>query len=322
MANEKFSEFTVQTDLSNFTGLVGFQTNTANYYITKSNFYDDLEANLDLTDFTTISGGAIGDVLTVNGAGTGLEWSAPASGGVSSISFGSTGLTPNTATTGVVGVAGTLVVGHGGTGLTSYTIGDIVYADTASTLTQLNAGTATHVLTSNGPGVAPSYQAVSGGGGGKMVSTASIQGWKEATTGFGVPMATWGAGGSGTGGRKDLGFWVAPFDCTIESFEARWGHNVAFSNGGNNPIIGLYKITDAAWDGALDIGNSGSWGSALQSVTIPNTGATNDYWRLESSEASVSLSAGDAIAIFMDVTATGSSDADSVIWLFVNYTYS
>ena len=148
MANEKFSEFTVQTDLSNFTGLVGFQTNTANYYITKSNFYNDLEANLDLTDFTTGIGGA-GEVLTVNGAGTALEWSTPASGGVSSINFGTTGLTPNTASTGVVTVAGTLVVGHGGTGLTSYTIGDIVYADTASTLTQLNAGTATHVLTSN-----------------------------------------------------------------------------------------------------------------------------------------------------------------------------
>ena len=75
MANEKFSEFTVQTDLSNFTGLVGFQTNTANYYITKSNFYNDLEANLDLTDFTTITGGAAGEVLTIDGAGTGLTWS-------------------------------------------------------------------------------------------------------------------------------------------------------------------------------------------------------------------------------------------------------
>ena len=38
---------------------------------------------------------------------------------VSSISFGSTGLTPSTATTGAVTVAGTLAVTNGGTGQTS-----------------------------------------------------------------------------------------------------------------------------------------------------------------------------------------------------------
>ena len=46
---------------------------------------------------------------------------------VDSISFGTTGLTPATATTGVVTVAGTLVVGNGGTGLTSLTAGYIPY---------------------------------------------------------------------------------------------------------------------------------------------------------------------------------------------------
>jgi hypothetical protein len=46
---------------------------------------------------------------------------------VSSISFGSTGLTPATATTGAVTVAGTLVVGNGGTGLTSLTAGRIPF---------------------------------------------------------------------------------------------------------------------------------------------------------------------------------------------------
>ena len=42
---------------------------------------------------------------------------------VSSITFGSTGLTPNTATTGAVTVAGTLAVGNGGTGITSFGTG-------------------------------------------------------------------------------------------------------------------------------------------------------------------------------------------------------
>lgn len=52
---------------------------------------------------------------------TGMTWSqlGSASAGVSSISFGTTGLTPNTATTGAITVAGTLAVANGGTGQTS-----------------------------------------------------------------------------------------------------------------------------------------------------------------------------------------------------------
>ena len=45
--------------------------------------------------------------------------SSGGSGGVTSITFGSTGLTPSTATTGAVTVAGTLAVANGGTGVTT-----------------------------------------------------------------------------------------------------------------------------------------------------------------------------------------------------------
>jgi len=53
--------------------------------------------------------------------------STAATTNVSSITFGTTGLTPSTATTGAVTVAGTLVVGNGGTGLTTLTAGRIPY---------------------------------------------------------------------------------------------------------------------------------------------------------------------------------------------------
>ena len=46
---------------------------------------------------------------------------------VSSISFGTTGLTPSTATTGAVTVAGTLAIANGGTAQTSFTAGQIHY---------------------------------------------------------------------------------------------------------------------------------------------------------------------------------------------------
>ena len=50
-----------------------------------------------------------------------------ASSPVTSISFGTTGLTPSTATSGAVTVAGTLAIANGGTGLTSFTTGQIHY---------------------------------------------------------------------------------------------------------------------------------------------------------------------------------------------------
>jgi len=54
---------------------------------------------------------------------------------VSSITFGSTGLTPSTATTGAVTVAGTLATANGGTALTSFTSGGALYATSTSALT-------------------------------------------------------------------------------------------------------------------------------------------------------------------------------------------
>ena len=52
--------------------------------------------------------------------------------GVTTISFGSTGLTPATATSGAVTVAGTLAIANGGTGLTSLTAGYIPYGNGTS----------------------------------------------------------------------------------------------------------------------------------------------------------------------------------------------
>jgi len=53
---------------------------------------------------------------------------------VNTISFGTTGLTPSTATSGAVTVAGTLVVANGGTGLTTITAGRILFGAGTSAL--------------------------------------------------------------------------------------------------------------------------------------------------------------------------------------------
>jgi len=69
-------------------------------------------------------------------------WGSILSGsGVSSISFGSTGLTPSTSTTGSVTVAGTLVVANGGTGVTTSTGSGNTVLSTSPTLVTPVLGT-------------------------------------------------------------------------------------------------------------------------------------------------------------------------------------
>jgi len=72
--------------------------------------------------------GTNGQVLTSNG--TTLSWQTPSAG--TSFSAGTTGFTPNTATTGTVTLAGTLNVSNGGTGLTSLTTGYIPFGSGTS----------------------------------------------------------------------------------------------------------------------------------------------------------------------------------------------
>ncbi len=92
-------------------------------------------------------------ISVTNGVGT----ISVANTGVLSFSAGTTGLTPATATTGAVTLAGTLIPANGGTGLTSYTIGDLLYASGTATLAKLPDVATGNALISGGVGVAPSY---------------------------------------------------------------------------------------------------------------------------------------------------------------------
>ena len=77
---------------------------------------------------------------------------APGSGstGVTSISFGTTGLTPATGSTGAVIAAGTLNVANGGTGTTSLSSGSVLIGAGTSAVTSVSPSSSGNVLTSNG----------------------------------------------------------------------------------------------------------------------------------------------------------------------------
>lgn len=95
---------------------------------------------------------AINAVVQVVYDGTQFQLLNPASvaANVSSFSAGSTGLTPSTATTGAVTLAGTLAVANGGTGLATLTANNVMLGNGTSTPSFVAPSTTGNVLTSNG----------------------------------------------------------------------------------------------------------------------------------------------------------------------------
>jgi hypothetical protein len=102
--------------------------------------------------------GTTGQILVGNTSAA-PSWATLSSSAVTTISFGTTGLTPSAATSGAVTVAGTLVAANGGTGQSSYAVGDILYASTTTALSKLADVAVGSVLVSGGVGGAPAYSA-------------------------------------------------------------------------------------------------------------------------------------------------------------------
>jgi len=96
--------------------------------------------------------------------------------GVLSFSGGSTGLLPSSATTGAVSLSGTLGVGYGGTGQTTYTNGQLLIGNTTgNTLTKTTLTAGSGVSISNGAG-SITISATGSGGTVTSVSVVSANG--------------------------------------------------------------------------------------------------------------------------------------------------
>ena len=102
--------------------------------------------------------------------------------GVLSFAGGTTGLTPASATTGAVILAGTLAAKNGGTGQSSYAVGDLLYANTTTTLASLSDVAIGNALISGGLNTAPSW--------GKIGLTTHVSGV--------LPIANGGTNGTAT----------------------------------------------------------------------------------------------------------------------------
>ncbi len=153
------------------------------------------------------------------------------------------GLTPSTSTTGAITLAGTLNTSSGGTGLTSFTAGDLPYYATGTALSKLGIGTNGQILTSTG--TAPQWSTLSG---------VAVTTFSAGTTGLTPNTATSGAITlAGTLG-------IANGGTAQTSFTANYIHYGSFSTSaslqfdGTNLSVGAAPV---ASKGVLQVGTIG-----------------------------------------------------------------
>jgi hypothetical protein len=136
---------------------------------------------------SAITGGTTGQILYDN-AGVLGEKATTGSGNVVLDTGAVITLTNATGLPLTTGVTGILPSANGGTGLSAYAKGDIIYASAVNTLTKLTAGTDGYVLKLSG-GV-PTWQAVSGGSG--TVTSVAVSGGTTGLTTSGGPITASG----------------------------------------------------------------------------------------------------------------------------------
>lgn len=177
------------------TGLTSYTAGDLPYYATG-------------TTLSKLAIGSNGQILT--STGTAPQWTTLSGVAVTTFSAGTTGFTPSVATSGAVTLAGTLVTTNGGTGLSSYTAGDLTYYASGTTLTKLAIGASTTILTSSG--TAPQWSAASGVAvgtatnlAGGLAGSVPYQSGANATTFLGIGAANTVLTSSGTAPQWSTG---------------------------------------------------------------------------------------------------------------------
>ena len=141
---------------TNYTPISLYYSSTATNVPSSGNLVNG-ELALNIADMKLYAKNSSG-VVTLLASNTG----ATATVSSVAVSGGTTGLTTSggpITTSGTITLAGTLIAANGGTGFSSYTTGDMLYASGATTISKLALGTTNYVLTAGASG--PQYVAQS-----------------------------------------------------------------------------------------------------------------------------------------------------------------
>lgn len=177
----------------------------------------------------------------------------------------------------ISGLTGVATANQGGTGITSYTTGDILYASSATTLAKLGAGSAGQFLVSNGAGAAPAWGTGTSGALPSMTGNADKILITDGTN------ASWLATDSITTVLRTTNTTAAT---NTTSGALRVGSNIGLSgnSGGSSYFGGAVVIRPTAAQSGLDISNTQA-NQASINLRASDVGSVDWRWYRDSSNA-------------------------------------
>ena len=225
----------------------------------------------------------------------------------------------------------------GGTGLTSFTIGDILYATSSTTLGKLSAGTAGSVLTSAGVGSTP-YWSASTGSSSSTGSTIAIAGINDGDIQYKLGSALGASSNlnydSSTSTFKITGFPIESVSSSSANVKLL-GDSVSWSGNVNGTMLAINTANSytgdiinaqingtskfkVAYNGAVSIGNSFTLpftdGNANQVLQTNGSGIVS--WATVSSGSSTILTTTDnSSTLYLIGTRTNGGNASTALYV-------
>src|SRR6185369_3320024 len=233
-----------------------------------------LQGSVGIGDTTPASLFTVGnnDLFQVNSSGAIASAAGITSSGAITFSGLSTaGIVTNTSG-GVLGTTATVPVANGGTNIASYTIGDLIYASGATTLSKLADVAAGSALLSGGVGVAPSWGTIGASG-----ITADSLNFTEFNDTLDLDANTTINGDDNV---SQLGLSMVS-DLSVAArttslFSLTQANNVTNDFDGSSGLIQLTN-NDTASDAALFYLDQNSTTSGAEAIFIDSTAAANTY---------------------------------------------
>jgi hypothetical protein len=246
------------------TGLTTYTAGDLSYYATG-------------TTFTKLAIGTIGQILTSTGSAP--QWTTLSGVAVTTFSAGTTGFTPNSATSGAITLAGTLVAVNGGTGQSSYTTGDLLFASSTTALSKLADVATGNALISGGVGVAPLWGKIgltthvsgtlpTANGGTNLTGFTAANNAIYSTSSSALTAGTLPVAAGGTGMVNLNSGWV-PYGNGTSPFNSSADFYFSGTNLGLGTTAPVYRLNVAASDTTNTVGGS----AAAINITNTNAGA-------------------------------------------------